>query len=149
MALDCTFRIDTARSPCDTTTTPHLSPSPPFSPPVYHLSNCQPLSDIPSPLLSSTLSLLPFYLFYLSLSKRNKERKEERKKISRPRELRSSAKNCALPSLSPPLPLSATLRIRSSVPAWRSARFGNASSSGEMLGMARSPRNGLSCCSRD
>lgn len=82
MALDCTFRIDTARSPCDTTTTPHLSPSPSFSPPVYHLSNCQPLSDIPSPLLSSTLSRLPFYLFYLSLSKRNKERKKERKGLS-------------------------------------------------------------------
>ena len=67
MALDCTFRIDTARSPCDTTTTPHLSPSPPFSPPVYHLSNCQLSLGHPfSPPLFNPFP--PPFLSFLSLS---------------------------------------------------------------------------------
>lgn len=148
MALDCTFRIDTARSPCDTTTTPHLFPSPPFSPPVYHptvnLSRTSLLLSSLQPFPSS-----PVFIFYLSLSKRKKERKEERKKKSRGLVNCDPAPKIA-PFPSPPPPLS---RPRwEFVPAFqrcRFARFGNASTSGEMLGMARPPRNGLSCCSRD
>lgn len=65
MALDCTFRIDTARSPCDTTTTPTFLPLPlslylsiiqlstslghPFSSPLFN--------PFPSPRIFYLLSL--------------------------------------------------------------------------------------------